>query len=610
MEGAAAKGIVFTTRKLEKSVSPDRAGPHSRLLRSLRGVVGRRHVLTKPRDTYRYRTGFRYGSGDTLAVVRPGSLLEQWRVLEACVRANVIVISQASNTGLTGGSTPAADGYDRAVVVVSLIRIKGIHLIDAGRQVICLPGATLHELERRLRPLGREPHSVIGSSCFGASVIGGICNNSGGALVRRGPAYTQMALFAQIDATGELQLINHLGVSLGDHSHEILARMQSGKFDAGDMEDDRRAGSDPDYFRHVRDVDAETPARFNADTRLLFEASGSAGKIMIFAVRLDTFEAERNAAAFYVGCNDPAELRQLRRHILRECTSLPISGEYLHRDAFDLADRYGKDQFLLIEWLGTARLPLFFAVKSRLDALISRLRWLPANCTDRLLFRLGRLSRDHLPPRLRAWRARFLHHLILRVSEDAAQEMRALLRRWQGADGDWFDCTPAETRKALLHRFVIAGAAVRYRAIHPERTAGIVALDVALRRNDPDWFETLPADLDAALIHKIYYGHFLCHVLHQDYIVASGHDCLTIEHRMWHLLDQRGARYPAEHNVGHLYPAEPSLAAFYRALDPGNHLNAGIGGMSKRRHYATEPDLPPEQAPSKSSRPLIIGNDQ
>jgi len=135
---------------------------------------------------------------------------------------------------------------------------------------------------------------------------------------------------------------------------------------------------------------------------------------------------------------------------------------------------------------------------------------------------------------------------------------------------------------------------VRYRAIHPRRTAGIVALDIALRRNDRDWFETLPDDLDAALIHKIYYGHFLCHVLHQDYIVAPGHDCGAIEHRMCRLLDDRGARYPAEHNVGHLYSAGPVLAGFYRTLDPGNRFNAGIGGMSKKRDYADE------NAPSSS----------
>jgi hypothetical protein len=53
--------------------------------------------------------GFRFGTGKALAVVRPGSLEEQWRVLKACISASVIVISQASNTGLTGGSTPDGD---------------------------------------------------------------------------------------------------------------------------------------------------------------------------------------------------------------------------------------------------------------------------------------------------------------------------------------------------------------------------------------------------------------------------------------------------------------------------------------------------------------------
>ncbi|MCM8730271.1 D-lactate dehydrogenase [Hephaestia sp. GCM10023244] len=557
------------------------------LLRSLREIVGKRHLLTRPDATRRYRTGFRFGSGDTLAVVRPGTLLEQWQVLDCCVRAGVIVISQASNTGLTGGSTPDGDDYDRDVVIVSVARLAGIFVLDGGQQVVCLPGATLHALERRLQPLGREPHSVIGSSCFGASVIGGVCNNSGGALTRRGPAYTEMALFAQVDADSTLRLVNHLGIDLGDAPEQILERLQAGRFDDADVRHDRSAASAHDYPRHVRDVDADTPARFNADPRCLFEASGSAGKMMVFAVRLDTFEAEPQSQTFYVGCNDPADLGKLRRLILTECASLPIAGEYIHRDAFDLADRYGKDQFVTIERLGTGRLPSFFAFKSRIDAALARLRWLPENLTDRLLFALGKWWPDHLPARLRQWRDRFAHHLLLRVSADAADEMRALLDRWRGDANDWFACTATEARKAFLHRFVVAGAAVRYRAIHPRQTAGIVALDIALRRNDTDWFEALPADLDAALVHKIYYGHFLCHVLHQDYIVAPGHDCLGIEHRMWALLDSRGARYPAEHNVGHLYPAEPALADFYRTLDPGNRFNAGIGGMSKKRDYAS-----------------------
>ena len=112
-----------------------------------------------------------------------------------------------------------------------------------------------------------------------------------------------------------------------------------------------------------------------------------------------------------------------------------------------------------------------------------------------------------------------------------------------------------------------------------------MALDVALPRNATEWFETLPPELEAAIEHKLYYGHFLCHVFHQDYVVRKGHDPLDVEHAMWALLDARGAEYPAEHNVGHLYPAKPVLVDFYRSLDPQNRLNPGIGQTTKARGW-------------------------
>lgn len=99
-------------------------------------------------------------------------------------------------------------------MVINTLRIDGIVVLDNGDQVVGFSGATLHVLEEILAPLHRVPHSVIGSSCLGASIVGGVANNSGGALVKRGPAYTEMALFAQTNASGELQLINHLGIDL------------------------------------------------------------------------------------------------------------------------------------------------------------------------------------------------------------------------------------------------------------------------------------------------------------------------------------------------------------------------------------------------------------
>lgn len=73
------------------------------LLASLKTIVGHHHVLTGEAETYRFRHGFRFGAGNVLAVVQPGTLVELWKVAQACVASGKIIIMQAANTGLTGG---------------------------------------------------------------------------------------------------------------------------------------------------------------------------------------------------------------------------------------------------------------------------------------------------------------------------------------------------------------------------------------------------------------------------------------------------------------------------------------------------------------------------
>jgi D-lactate dehydrogenase len=559
-------------------------------LADLRSIAGGANVHTDAYATRAYRTGFRCGGGGALAVVRPRSLLELWKALQACVAANKIVILQAANTGLTGGSTPAGDDYDRDVVVINTMHLAGILVIDEGRQVICLAGATLHQLEQALEPYDREPHSVIGSSCLGASVVGGICNNSGGALIRRGPAYTEMALYAQLDEQGGLKLVNHLGVRLGVDPREILGRLERGEFTAAYVDHDPgRRGSDCDYERRVRAIDSDSPARFNADPGRLFEASGSAGKIAVFAVRLDSFPKDRETRVFYIGTRDPAELAVLRRHVLANFENLPVAGEYLHRDLFDVAAIYGKDTSLAIQYLGTRRLPGFFRFKRAWDAFASRMPLNIPGSSDAWLQSTSRLFPQHLPARIRAFRDRFEHHLLLKMAGPGIAEAAAYLgSNFPSASGDFFECTETEAAKAFLHRFVAAGAAMRYRAVHADQVEDLITLDIALKRNDRDWFETLPDEVRAGIHLALYYGHFFCHVFHQDYLVRKGVDAAALEQRLRQLMDERGAEYPAEHNVGHLYWAKPALAEFYRRLDPCNGFNPGIGQTSKRAHWKDE----------------------
>ena len=557
------------------------------LLARLKEVVGAAHVLTDEQSTRRFRKGHRTGEGSVVAVVRPGSLLEQWQVLKAAVEADRIVIMQAANTGLTGGSTPDGNDYDREIVLISTLRITGVQLINNGEQVVCLPGATLDRLEQALAPLNREPHSVIGSSCIGASVLGGICNNSGGALVRRGPAYTELALYARVNDDGSLELVNHLGIELGSTPEEILTRLQSADYQPEQVHNPETAkASDARYGEHVRDVDADSPARFNADPSRLFEASGSAGKLCLFAVRLDTFVKEPSSV-FYIGSNDANDLTEIRRHLLTELPRLPIAGEYIHRTAFNIGEKYGKDTFLVIDRFGTAKVPAAFAMKSRVDGFFERFGL--RGVTDKVIQALMNCLPSHLPARLRDYRDRYEHHLVLRVSNDTLSETQAFLTQYFSThtNGSYFECDADEGRKAFLHRFAIAGAAIRYREVHRREVEDIVALDIALRRNDREWVEQLPAELESQIVHKLYYGHFFCHVFHQDYIVKKGVDPLAMEHQMWHLLDARRAEYPAEHNVGHLYIAKPALAGFYQKLDPTNTFNPGIGHTSKQRNWGS-----------------------
>ncbi len=556
------------------------------LIQQLQDIVGRRHVHTGARGTRRFRRGYRYGDGEVLAAVEPGTLVEQWRVLEACVAADVAIIFQAANTGLTGGSTPFGDGYDRPIVIVSTLRNRRIDLLDHGRQVLCMPGATLDQLERQLKPLGREPHSVIGSSCIGASVTGGICNNSGGSLVQRGPAYTQLSLFAQVDAEGRLHLVNHLGIRLGDEPLDILSRLDAGDYTGADVDFPQGAqASDIEYKDHVRDIAAHTPARFNADPRRHYEASGSAGKIGVFAVRLDTFAVAEEEKVFYIGTRDPAELQAIRRHILANFKNLPIAGEYMHADAFRAAQVWGKDLYLFIRTFGTVNVPRAFAAKSWFDGLTERFG-LGKAVSDHLLQFASRFLPEQMPKRLIDCRDTYPHHLMIRAGDACIAETRDYLASiFPSTAGNFIECTEAEGKAAFLNRFTVGSAVVRYRAVHGRTVEDIVALDVALPRDTIDWFETLPDGISDKMALKIYVGHFLCHVMHQEYLVKKGVDCEALEHEICALLDARGAEYPAEHNVGHLYEAKPALRDFYRSLDPTNTFNPGIGKTSKCRHW-------------------------
>jgi|TARA_B100000768_G_scaffold4088_1_gene4992 D-lactate dehydrogenase len=556
------------------------------LIHDLKALIGDNYIITAKWNKQQFSKGWRYGEGEALAVVKPGTLLEIWKILKICVKADVIVIMQAANTGLTGGSTPYGNDYDRPIVIINTMRIDNIHIISEGKQIIGLAGSTLYDLEKKLEPFEREPHSVIGSTSIGASIIGGVCNNSGGSLVKRGPAYTELALYAKVNQNGELELINELGINLGSNEEEILNNLQNRNYNKSDIIQSNKLASDNEYSNIVRKIDSNVPARYNADKRLLYGVSGSGGKVAVFAVRLDTYTIPKKNQVFYVGSNNSDVFWEIRRDILSKFKTLPTSGDYLHRDCYDAAKKYSKDTFIVIEKLGTNFLPTLFELKRKVDLLSKKIKFLPNKLSDKIMQFLSKLWPNHLPKRMEHFRDKYEHHWVIEMSDDGIEEAKEYFKEFfKNKEGDFFECTKKEAEKSILHRYVAASAIGRYHALNENKTGGMLSMDIAFPRNEKDWFEKLPSEINDLLDIKFYYGHLFCHVLHLNYIVKKGVDVEELKKKLLKTYDIRGAEYPAEHNVGHEYFAKPSLTEFYKKLDPTNFFNPGIGRTSKLKNW-------------------------
>jgi len=183
----------------------------------------------------------------------------------------------------------------------------------------------------------------------------------------------------------------------------------------------------------------------------------------VFSVRLDTFLKEQNQKVFYIGTNTPNVLQSIRRKILAEFDNLPVAGEYMHREIYDIAKKYGKDSFIVIQKLGTDFLPHLFALKANTERIFNKMKIFKPYLPDRILQKLSYLFPNHLPKRMEEYRDKYEHHLMPKMSGAGSEEAEAYLAEYfKEAEGDFFVCTPEEGAAAFLHRFVAAGAAIRF----------------------------------------------------------------------------------------------------------------------------------------------------
>ena len=143
----------------------------------LADVVGAEHVLTDEGLRQGYQTDWtgRF-SGDCEAVVRPGSTAQVAGVLQWAVANGRSVHVQGGNTGLVGGSVPAAGA--RPTIILSTLRLREPLTVE-GRSLIAGAGVTLGDAQRMAVKHGLV-YGVDLAARDSATLGGTVATNAGG----------------------------------------------------------------------------------------------------------------------------------------------------------------------------------------------------------------------------------------------------------------------------------------------------------------------------------------------------------------------------------------------------------------------------------------------
>ena len=200
------------------------------LIGELRSIVGDAHVLVDSDAIEPYCVDWtrRFG-GPALAVVRPASTDEVAAVVRACASAGVPVIPQGGNTGLVGGSVPAASvaAGGALPVIVSMCRVSWIADVDAlSGQLSAGAGATLGDVQRAARAAGWE-YGVDLAARDSATIGGTVATNAGGIRVLAyGMTRAQVSGIEAVTADGSV--ISHMSGMAKDNTGFDLAALLCG----------------------------------------------------------------------------------------------------------------------------------------------------------------------------------------------------------------------------------------------------------------------------------------------------------------------------------------------------------------------------------------------
>ena len=584
----------------------------------LANIVGEENVISGMKEDSTNTTflkGARLGKGKALAIVQPDSLQDAVKALEAIIEADCVVIPQGQNTGLTGGSVPR-DEDNRPTVVMSMKKLDTMFPIDGGTKVVCLAGAGIATLASNLKVWGfenRESHSTLGSTFLNPTTAAGVSLGSGGTQLRKGPAYTDRALYCKVSQNkwGKkvVEVVNTLGIDgiedtdfpnnsgsvveqLDHFTHDVKTGYQRPMAKSSGSKNGKAKASDRDYPQIVCDCGdnhrGKSVSRSNADTKGE-DCNRSEGKVLILATVHDTFPKADKQKSFWISCQDFDTAQEFRKQVcLDNPKDLPISVEYMDQDSFDVIDQAGRIMANLIKVVGVGSfVGLLWDVKLKIAALPFDGADLFA---DKLLYIFNNATPAILPSRFN--NTGMGHHISMSVGEFGNGEMERCLERMQEfkkEKGDKIliqECENSREEMSLTaFRFVAAPA---FRTWCVGNDVQGFSVDYAMPKNmkEAPPLATLADDPNpVAPLKRMRYSHFGCNVVHEDLAYPLGVDIDEVHHQLKHSVSDCGGKLPAEHGHGTEYTAPKDSQNRWMKMDPLNVMNPGIGGLSSKFKY-------------------------
>ena len=484
---------------------------------------------------------------------------------------------------------------------------------------------------------------------------------SGGTQCRKGPAYTERALYLrmvenkwqeqQLEIVNTLQIdgFNDSDLPIGERRKQmdtIPYRIDTwGRWIQKGYERDMKyttpsvleqikngdetypLASDIHYRNKLCRRDSTSVSRYNADCSGP-DCCRSEGKVIILATVHDTFPKPKSKKTYWMSFDTIETALEFRKQVaLHNPTDLPISMEYMDRDAFDVIDEAGRVLGNLIKYIGTSSslIRQLWNVKLYIEALPYRTAPL---WVDQIIYRLNNYFPSILPKSIMEIGHQWDHHVMMTIGDFGDGSMDRMMERMndfaqqQGSDKIRIiecDCHTSTTNgdvaatTAALNAFrFVAAPAFRTWCVG-QHLQGF-SVDYALPKNGgsiPPLYrndDTVnPAPFNASTsttttgtsgdttnasserpipVKRMRYSHFACNVVHEDLAYDVGVDIEHAKHTLKDVIEYEcSGKLPAEHGHGTEYIAPPTTQERWKRMDPLNIFNPGIGGLSQNFRY-------------------------